>query len=41
MEQRYIRNRLYLTPEEQNIIKNTPIFLGGAGIGSVIAEKLT
>jgi len=38
MDTRYIRNRLYLTKEEQNIIKNTPILLGGSGIGSVIAE---
>ncbi|WP_406843954.1 HesA/MoeB/ThiF family protein [Flavobacterium soyae] len=40
MDQRHIRNRLYITPEEQEIIKNTPILLGGAGIGSVIAECL-
>jgi len=38
MDTRYIRNRLYLTKEEQNIIKNTSILLGGSGIGSVIAE---
>lgn len=40
MEQRYIRNRLYLTTNNQNLIKDIPIFLGGAGIGSVIAECL-
>lgn len=40
MNQRYIRNRLYISPEEQELIKNTPILLGGAGIGSAIAECL-
>lgn len=40
MDQRHTRNRLYITPEEQELIKNTPILLGGAGIGSVIAECL-
>ncbi len=40
MNQRHIRNRLYISPEEQELIKNTPILLGGAGIGSVIAECL-
>lgn len=40
MEQRYTRNRLYLTPDNQDLLKNFPIFLGGAGIGSVIAENL-
>ncbi len=38
MEDRYSRNRLYLTAEEQEIIKNFPILLAGSGIGSVIAE---
>lgn len=38
MENRYIRNRIYLTEEEQEIIKDFPILLAGAGIGSVIAE---
>lgn len=38
MEQRYIRNRLYLNNNEQETIKNCPIILGGSGIGSVIAE---
>lgn len=38
MDTRYSRNRLYLFDEEQKLIKNTRIFLGGAGIGSIIAE---
>ncbi|AUC15091.1 hypothetical protein BTO06_08055 [Tenacibaculum sp. SZ-18] len=38
METRYIRNRIYLSQEEQQRIKNVPILLGGSGIGSVIAE---
>ncbi|WP_130734731.1 ThiF family adenylyltransferase [Flavobacterium sp. J27] len=38
MEKRYNRNRIYVTKEEQEIIKNYPILLGGSGIGSVIAE---
>ncbi len=38
MDTRYIRNRLYLSPKDQKTIKNTPILLGGSGIGSVIAE---
>lgn len=38
METRYSRNRIYLTAEEQEIIKDYPILLGGSGIGSVIAE---
>ncbi|QTE21982.1 ThiF family adenylyltransferase [Polaribacter cellanae] len=38
MEDRYSRNRIYVKPEEQELIKNYPILLGGAGIGSVIAE---
>lgn len=40
MEKRYNRNRLYLTTDDQKLIKNIPILLGGAGIGSVIAENL-
>lgn len=40
MEQRYSRNRIYITKEEQEVIKNTSIILGGAGIGSAIAECL-
>jgi len=38
MEERYSRNRLYLSEREQAIIKDYPILLGGCGIGSVIAE---
>lgn len=38
MENRYSRNRIYITERQQQIIKKIPIFLGGAGIGSVIAE---
>lgn len=38
MEERYIRNRIYLTEEEQEKIKHVRILLGGAGIGSIIAE---
>ena len=38
MKHRYTRNRLYITPEEQKLIKNFPILLGGSGIGSIIAE---
>lgn len=38
MEERYSRNRIYVKEEEQDKIKNTKILLGGAGIGSIIAE---
>lgn len=38
MEERYIRNRIYVNEQEQEIVKNTRILLGGAGIGSIIAE---
>ena len=38
MNTRYIRNRIYIDPQEQEIIKNIPIVLGGSGIGSCIAE---
>jgi tRNA A37 threonylcarbamoyladenosine dehydratase len=38
MEERYSRNRIYVSENEQSVIKNTRLFLGGAGIGSVIAE---
>lgn len=37
-DNRYSRNRLYITEEEQQQIKNFPVLLGGSGIGSVIAE---
>jgi len=35
---RYVRNRIYLDYNQQEIIKETPIFIAGCGIGSVIAE---
>lgn len=38
MEQRYCRNRLYVSEREQEIIKGFRILLGGAGIGSIVAE---
>lgn len=38
MEERYVRNRLYLLKEEQSLIKDFPILIAGSGIGSVIAE---
>lgn len=38
MESRYSRNRIYINQNEQTLIKDTPILLGGCGIGSVIAE---
>lgn len=34
----YDRNRLYVSEEEQGMMKETRILLGGAGIGSIIAE---
>lgn len=36
--ERYSRNRIYVSAEEQEIIRHTPVLLGGAGIGSIIAE---
>ena len=38
MESLYSRNRIYLSPEQQEKIKTTRILLGGAGLGSEIAE---
>ena len=38
MEERYSRNRLYVSENEQSMIKDYKIFLGGAGIGSIVAE---
>lgn len=38
MIERYSRNRIYLSEEEQDKIKGFRILLGGAGIGSIIAE---
>lgn len=39
MEELYSRNEFYLTDEQQEKIKKTRILLGGAGIGSIIAEQ--
>lgn len=36
--ERYSRNRIYISEEEQEKIKHVRVLLGGAGIGSVIAE---
>lgn len=36
--ERYSRNRIYVSGEEQEKVKHTRILLGGAGIGSIIAE---
>lgn len=36
--ERYSRNRIYVSEEEQERIKHVRILLGGAGIGSIIAE---
>lgn len=38
MEERYNRNRIYVREDELKTLKNTKILLGGAGIGSIIAE---
>lgn len=38
MEERYCRNLLYVSQAEQTLVKSKRIFLGGAGIGSIIAE---
>lgn len=38
MDSRYSRNRIYISDKEQEHIRSTRIFLGGAGIGSLIAE---
>ena len=35
---RYSRNRIYVSEEEQERVRKTRILLGGAGIGSIIAE---
>lgn len=37
-ESRYSRNRIYVENVEQEKIRKTKIILGGAGIGSIIAE---
>jgi hypothetical protein len=38
MESLYSRNRIYLSPSEQALIREKRILLGGAGLGSDIAE---
>ncbi|WP_207893750.1 ThiF family adenylyltransferase [Tenacibaculum sp. M341] len=38
INEKYVRNSIYISNEEQEVIKNYPIFIGGAGIGSLIAE---
>ncbi len=38
MEEKYNRNRIYIKADEQKKIKHFRILLGGAGIGSIIAE---
>lgn len=38
MENRYTSNRLYVSEKEQETIKNFRIIIGGAGIGSIVAE---
>ena len=35
---RYSRNRLYITQEEQALLAQCKLVLGGAGLGSIIAE---
>lgn len=38
MEERYSRNRLYVSKEEQETIKGVRLLLAGAGMNSIIAE---
>lgn len=38
MEEKYNRNRIYILPDEQEKIKHFRVLIGGAGIGSIIAE---
>ena len=38
MKERYRRNRIYVDAEEQEKVREFRVFLGGAGIGSIIAE---
>jgi len=35
---RYDRNRIYVSTDEQKVLRNYKLFLAGCGIGSVIAE---
>lgn len=37
-QERYHKNVLYISPEQQDKIKNTKIVFGGVGLGSVLAE---
>ena len=37
--ERYTRNRIYVTESEQELVRNTRIFLGGAGIGSICRQR--
>ncbi|MDR0574655.1 MAG: ThiF family adenylyltransferase [Tannerella sp.] len=38
MEERYVRNHIYVSEEDQVAVRNTKVIFGGAGIGSNIAE---
>ena len=38
MKERYRRNRIYVDAEEQEKVREFGVFLGGAGIGSIISE---
>ncbi|WP_062053429.1 HesA/MoeB/ThiF family protein [Aquimarina longa] len=38
--ERYHKNVLYITPEQQDKIKDVKILFGGVGLGSVLAENL-
>lgn len=38
MEERYSRNRIYVSEQEQEVVRKTKLLFGGAGIGSIIAE---
>ncbi|MDO5615436.1 MAG: ThiF family adenylyltransferase [Cruoricaptor ignavus] len=37
---RYDRNRIYITPEEQEVIATIPVLIAGCGLGSNIAESI-
>lgn len=36
----FVRNKGYISPEIQLLIKNTPVLIAGCGIGSTVAETL-
>lgn len=38
IDERYSRNRLYITKEEQTLLAQCKLVLGGSGLGSIIAE---